>query len=95
METRGCQVQIDLESLRRHYSSLSDEELLVRMYAGEDGPKVLGKASRPEEYLSARHPVAALIQELATKRHLGHVVVRKGDLTIALHQPAPDAAVRT
>jgi oxaloacetate decarboxylase (Na+ extruding) subunit alpha len=74
--------------------TISDEELLVRMYAGEDGPKVLGKASRPEEYLSARHPVAALIQELANKRHLGHVVVRKGDLTIALHQPLPEVVSR-
>jgi hypothetical protein len=38
--------------------------------------------------------VAALIQELATKRHLGHVVVQKGDLTIALHQPAPEDVSR-
>jgi len=29
MESRGHQVQIDLESLRRHYGSLSDDELLA------------------------------------------------------------------
>jgi hypothetical protein len=29
MESRGHQVQIDLESLRRHYRSISDEELLA------------------------------------------------------------------
>jgi hypothetical protein len=29
MGSRGYQVQIDLESLRRHYSSISDEELLA------------------------------------------------------------------
>lgn len=78
--------QPSIAEVRQQYgANISDEELLLRVYAGEDGPKVVGQASRPETYLSARHPLVELVRELARKEHIGHVVVQKGDLALTLH----------
>jgi len=68
--------------------SISDEELILRVYAGDEAAQVLGKFSSPDEYLSARHPLVTLVEELAKKRHLAHIVVQKGDLTLSLHAGA-------
>ncbi|MCA1647189.1 MAG: hypothetical protein LC797_17600 [Chloroflexi bacterium] len=81
--------QASIEEVRRGYGgNISDEELLLRVYAGDEGPRVMGQASTPEEYLSARHPLVTLVEELSTRQHLGHVVVQKGDLTVSFQQHA-------
>jgi oxaloacetate decarboxylase alpha subunit len=90
---RWEQPQPSIQEVRRGYGgNISDEELFLRVYAGDEGPNVMGKASSPEEYLSARHPLVTLVEELSKRQHLGHVVVQKGDLTISLqHQVRSDA----
>lgn len=81
------QPQPSLAEVRREYGErVSDEELVLRVYAGEDGPRVIGKASTPEEYLSARHPIVELVDQLAKKRDLKHVFVQTRQLSISLHQ---------
>jgi oxaloacetate decarboxylase alpha subunit len=84
---RWEQPQPSLAEVRHELGeNISDEELVLRVYAGDDGLRVMGKASSPEEYLSARHPVVELVERLAQKRDLKHVVVQSGGLSIALHQ---------
>jgi oxaloacetate decarboxylase alpha subunit len=86
---RWEQPQPSIEEVRRAYGgNISDEELLLRAYAGEDAPKVMGKASTPEEYLSARHPLVTLVEELSRRDGLGHVVVQKGDVKVSFQQRA-------
>ena len=87
--------QPSLAEVRRKYGGqISDEELLVRVYAGDEGPAVLGKWSPPEAYLSARHPLVTLVEEIAKRPHFGHVVVQKGDLTLTLRGGADTAQSR-
>jgi oxaloacetate decarboxylase alpha subunit len=84
---RWEQPQPSLAEIRRELGAhVSDEEIVLRFFAGEDGPKVIGRASAPEEYLSARHPVVELVDQLVRKRDLQHVVVQHGGLSISLHK---------
>lgn len=82
--------QPSLAEVRRTYGqSISDEELVLRVYAGEEAAGVVGKASAPEEYLNARQPLVVLVQELLKKQGLGRVIVQKGDLTLSLGKVSP------
>jgi oxaloacetate decarboxylase alpha subunit len=89
---RWEQPQPSLAEVRHELGErLTDEQIVLRFFAGEEGLKALGKSIEPEEYLSARHPVVELVDQLAKRRDLKHVVVQTGDLTIALRQGTSEA----
>jgi oxaloacetate decarboxylase alpha subunit len=89
---RWEQPQPSLAEIRREYGErITDEELVLRFYAGDDGLKVIGKSSSPEEYLSTRHPIVELVEALVRKPDLKHVHVQHGPLSIALHRGTLDA----
>ena len=82
---RWEQPEPSLRELRHKYGdNISDEELLMRVYAGDDYVDLVGMASRPEDFLSARQPLVMLLDELVKKRGFTHVVVQKGDLSLTL-----------
>jgi len=88
---RWEQPQPSLAEIRREYGEhISDEEIVLRFYAGDDGLKVMGKSSSPEEYLSTRHPVVELVDRLVQKRDLKHIFVQNGELSISLHKETLD-----
>jgi hypothetical protein len=62
--------------------NLSDEELLLRFYAGPEFVDALKSAPPRKEYLDARKPVVKLVEELSRKRS-GHVYIRKGDFSLS------------
>ena len=70
------------EEVRKHYGgpSLSDEELMLRFYAGPEFVDTLKSAPPRKEYLDARKPLVKLVEELG-RRRLGHVYIRKGDFS--------------
>jgi oxaloacetate decarboxylase alpha subunit len=84
------QPQPSLAEIRREYGEhISDEEIVLRFYAGDDGLRVMGKASPPEEYLSTRHPVVELVDKLVQKQDLKHIFVQTGELSISLRKETP------
>jgi oxaloacetate decarboxylase alpha subunit len=84
---RWEQPEPSLAEIRREYGErISDEEIVLRYYAGDDGLRVMGKSSAPEEYLSTRHPIVELVEGLVQKRDLEHVFVQTGDLSISLRK---------
>ncbi len=86
---RWEQPEPSLAEIRREYGErISDEEIVLRFYAGEAGPQVMGKASAPEEYLSVRHPIVELVDGLLKKPDLKHIFVQTGQFSILLHQGA-------
>jgi oxaloacetate decarboxylase alpha subunit len=74
-----------LAELREQYGGahLSDEELLLRFYAGPEFVDALKTAPRRKEYLSVDTPLVRLVEELSKKK-LGHVYIRKGDFSLAM-----------
>ena len=76
-----------LEEVRQQYGGahLSDEELLLRFYAGPEFVDALKTAPRRKEYFNAEKPLVRLIEELGKKK-LGHVYIRKGDFSLRVQR---------
>ena len=82
--------QPTIEEVRRKYGgpSLSDDELLLRFFAGPEFVDALKLAPARKEYLDARRPLVKLVEELTRKRDLGHVFIQKGDLSLSVGRRA-------
>ena len=74
-----------LEEVRKQYGGahLSDEELLLRFYAGPEFVDALKIAPPRKQYLNAEKPLVRLIEELSKKK-LGHVYISKGDFALKI-----------
>ena len=74
-----------LAEVRKQYGGahLSDEELLLRYYAGPEFVDALKNAPPRKLYLNARKPLLRLIEELGKKK-LAHVYIRKGDFSLTM-----------
>jgi hypothetical protein len=62
---------------------LSDEELLLRFYAGPEFVDALKTAPPRKEYLNADKPLVRLVEELGKKK-LGRVYIRKGEFSLEI-----------
>ncbi len=78
--------QPSLKEIRSRFggSSVSDEELLLRVYAGEEAVKALHAAASPGEYLSAQQPLVHLIEELARRKDCRRISVSKTGMSLTL-----------
>jgi oxaloacetate decarboxylase alpha subunit len=76
-----------LAEVRKQFGGahLSDEELLLRFYAGPEFVDALPSAPPRKPYLDTRQPVIRLIEELK-RRKLGRVYIRKGDFSLTIRQ---------
>ena len=69
---------LSLREVRNKFgASISDEELLLRVYAGEDAVNALCTANPPRERVSAKRPLIDLIQELARNKRCQQVYIRQ------------------
>ena len=76
---------VSLEQVRKKYGgpSLSDEELILRYYAGPEFVDALKTAPPRKEYLDARKPLVKLVEELIQKRDTGHIYIRRDNFTLS------------
>jgi oxaloacetate decarboxylase alpha subunit len=76
-----------LEEVRKQYGgpNLSDEELLLRYYAGPEFVDALKNAPPRKDYLNARKPLVRLVEELGKKK-LSQVYIRKGDMVLTIQR---------
>jgi hypothetical protein len=76
-----------LAQVRKQYGGahLSDEELLLRFYAGPEFVDALKTAPPRKEYLFVDQPLVRLVEALSKKK-FGHVYIRKGDFSLAVQQ---------
>jgi oxaloacetate decarboxylase alpha subunit len=89
--TKWEQPEPSLAELRSQLGgpSISDEELVLRVYAGVDEVKAMMEAGRPREYLSASQPLVRLINELTKQTEYTQVYIRKPGFSLALQKEAP------
>jgi oxaloacetate decarboxylase alpha subunit len=76
-----------LHEVRKKFggASISDEELLLRVYAGEDAVKAMAaSAPPPHEYLSGKQPLVRLIEELSGKKECRQIFIRKPGFSLTL-----------
>ena len=77
---------LSLRELRNKFggAALSDEELLLRIYAGEDAVKALTAADSPRPYLNAKQPLVRLIEELSRKNDCRQISIRRPGFSLTL-----------
>lgn len=75
-----------LQEVRRKFGGpgVSDEDLILRVYAGEDAVKALLSAGAPKEYLDATQPLALLVREISKRDDLNYVQVQKPGFSVTL-----------
>jgi oxaloacetate decarboxylase alpha subunit len=80
---------LSLKEIRAKFAGpgVSDEELILRVIAGEAAVKTMLAAGAPKEYVSADLPLIKLIGELTKRKDVSQVYIRKGDLTLRLEKP--------
>jgi hypothetical protein len=73
-----------LEEVRNQYggAKLSDEELLLRYYAGPEFVDALKTAPQRKEYLDARKPLVKLVEATSRKQKCGQIFIRRGDFSL-------------
>jgi hypothetical protein len=88
---------VTLEEVRKRYGGpgLSDEDLLLRYYAGPEFVDALRSAPPRREYLDARKPLVRLVEELVGKRQATHVYIRRDGFTLSAGRSRGDQAQRT
>jgi oxaloacetate decarboxylase alpha subunit len=75
-----------LEEVRRKFggASVSDEELLLRVYAGEDAVKAMNAAGAPREQLNGTQSLVRLIEEIRKKRDCNQVFISRPGFSLTL-----------
>ncbi len=76
--------ELSLKELREKFGgpAVSDEELLLRVYAGADAVKELANANAPRAHLDGKLPLIRLVEELARKKDCNQVFIYRPNLTI-------------
>lgn len=74
-----------LEEVRKQYGGahLSDEELLLRFYAGPEFVEAMKLAPPRKQYLDARAPLVRLVEDLSRKK-IGHVRIARKDFSLTV-----------
>ena len=82
--------QPSLKEIRNKFGgpSLSDEELLLRVYAGSDTVNALMSAGAPKPKLDGRRPLLQLIEELVKKEKTSHIHIRRDGVSLTLGKSA-------
>jgi oxaloacetate decarboxylase alpha subunit len=67
-------------------AGVSDEELVLRVFAGIDEVKAMLAAGAPKPYLDGEQSLVTLVDELAKKKDWNHIYIRKPGLSLRLEQ---------
>jgi len=68
--------------------SVSDDELLLRYFAGSEEVEAMRRAGAPKTYLSAQHPLVHLVSELTKKKKANQVYIKTDAVLIRLERKA-------
>jgi oxaloacetate decarboxylase alpha subunit len=82
---------LSLHEVRQKYgATISDEELLLRVYAGPDAVDALLTNGAPKPQLDGKRSLLQLIEQLS-KKDCNHVYIRRKDFSLAMRKTAHDA----
>jgi oxaloacetate decarboxylase alpha subunit len=77
---------LSLKEVRDKFGGASDEELLLRVYAGSDAVNALANEGAPRPQLDGKQPLLRLIEALSKKRACNQIFIRKPGFALALRK---------
>jgi oxaloacetate decarboxylase alpha subunit len=82
-----------LHELRQKYgASVSDEELLLRVYAGADAVDALANTGLPKPQLDGKQSLLQLVEQLSKKKGCNHIYIRRNGMSLSLGKTASHPA---
>jgi oxaloacetate decarboxylase alpha subunit len=79
------QPEPSLHEVRQRYGvNLSDEDLILHYFAGEDYVKALPNGGRPREYLDATQPLVKLIEQISKRKESNQVYIKQPGFTVRM-----------
>jgi oxaloacetate decarboxylase alpha subunit len=66
--------------------SVSDDEFLLRCFLRPDEIESMQAVGPPEDYLTSKHPLITLIQQLTTRTHPKFIRIQKRSFSLTLQQ---------
>jgi oxaloacetate decarboxylase alpha subunit len=77
-----------LKEVRRRLGgpSVSDEELILRVYAGPEPVQAMHAAGPSTPHLTAKQPLMSLITELSKKKNFAHIAIGKSNFSVTLEK---------
>jgi oxaloacetate decarboxylase alpha subunit len=83
---------LSLHEVRQKFgATISDEDLLLRVYAGADAVDALANASTPRPHLDGKQSLLQLIEQLSKKEDFNQVFIRKNGFSLTLGKSARPA----
>jgi hypothetical protein len=67
-------------------SGISDEELILRHFAGDGPVEALQKAGKPPEYLNGNDPLVRLIKDLNKRKGVNQVYISRAGFSLRLEK---------
>jgi oxaloacetate decarboxylase alpha subunit len=87
--TQWEQPQPSLHEVREKFgANISDEELILRFFAGDDYVNALPNGGKPREYLDATQPLVKLIEQLAKRKGCNHVYIKQPGFSLRMEKHA-------
>jgi oxaloacetate decarboxylase alpha subunit len=81
----------NLHEVRQKYgASVSDEELLLRVYAGADAVDALATVGAPKPQLDGKQSLLQLIEQLSKKKDCNRVYIRRKGISLTLGKNQSD-----
>jgi oxaloacetate decarboxylase alpha subunit len=76
---------VSLHEVRQKYgATISDEELLLRVYAGRDAVDALLTGGAPKPRLDGKQSLLQLIEQLSAKKDCNHIYIRRDGISLTL-----------
>ena len=88
---------LTLDEIRRKFGgpAVSDEELVLRVIAGQDAVEAMLAAGAPKQYAGADQPLVKLLGELANRTDCRQIFIQKKGLTVRLERHTAFGSVRS
>jgi oxaloacetate decarboxylase alpha subunit len=80
---------LSLHQVRQKFgATISDEDLLLRVYAGPDAVDALTAAGAPKPQLDGKQSLLQLIERLSKKKDCNHIYIRRDGISLTLGKSA-------
>jgi oxaloacetate decarboxylase alpha subunit len=85
--THWEQPEPSLHDIRQKYGAqLSDEDLILHYFAGEDYVKALPDHGKPREYIDATQPLVKIIEQLSKRKDSNQVYIKQPGFTVRMEK---------
>ena len=78
-----------LHEVRQKFgANVSDEELILRFFAGDDSVNALSNNGKPREYLDGTQPLVKLIEQLTKRKGSNQIYIKRPGFSVRLEKRA-------